>query len=728
MNLRVFVAALLPFLSASAFAQKHLVLDSRVVASTDRAELVVGAVEKDPSNPLFWPDRPWENALNNLYPNVLFDEDDQLYKLWYKCVLADEDVIAKMDDPSTVHGVGWYLLYATSKDGRTWTKPNLGLFGFDGSRNNNVVARGTPNVGVFKDTRGDCDPNRRYKMIYDVGTGNMRVRFSPDGIHWSDPVAPEGLGRVGDTHNNAWWDPELRKYVLITRLYSGQRLVARAESEDFVHWSTPTLALRPRVGEGLNRQMYCMPSFRYEGVYLGYLMMYQAKGDRTVDCELAWSPDSIIWYRVSPGASLIPRGPKGSYDGMCVYAPSGPPIVRNGMLEILYGGSDLPHRGWKRHCLPSMARLRVDGFAGYRPTNADALARVVTQPMVCREEQLGITADVDGGYVRVRAVDAADGSAWDFEPWTTSVTDGALVLSSGGKSFIQGRVVQLHFELHRATVYAFSGLERLPSPSVFPSARRFKVEVKVELGGPADAAEMILRYTHDGTDPTANSRPYESPFVVTEDTTVKAAYFLSDGRGPITTARFVPDPALKPAEASDAVLNRVSFDSGTQGWTGIDELSQRSERGLSGGCLTAVRTGGSGPILICGSDVLNGAYVGDLEKRYRGEGVEIRFAVRSSMSMRSLQLEVFGDAVGQWLYDKLAKPSGDWSHRTIRFRYDWTDADAEAAGWRHGPAAASWRATVLDVEKMVLVSAPAGEVGELEIDEFSIRSLERETR
>ncbi len=152
-------------------------LDARVIESTENAELVLGAVEKDAANPLFRVDRPWENSLNNLYPNVLYDGEDHLYKLWYKCVLADEDAIAKMGDPSTVHDVGWYLLYATSKDGRNWIKPDLGLFGFDGSKKNNVVARDTPNVGVFKDARSDCEPDRRYKMIYGVGRGNTRVRF-----------------------------------------------------------------------------------------------------------------------------------------------------------------------------------------------------------------------------------------------------------------------------------------------------------------------------------------------------------------------------------------------------------------------------------------------------------------------------------------------------------------------------------------------------------------------
>jgi len=56
---------------------------------------VPGTVVKDPHNPLFQADKPWENALNNLYPNVTYDREEKRFKLWYKCVLADPEVIAR---------------------------------------------------------------------------------------------------------------------------------------------------------------------------------------------------------------------------------------------------------------------------------------------------------------------------------------------------------------------------------------------------------------------------------------------------------------------------------------------------------------------------------------------------------------------------------------------------------------------------------------------------------
>lgn len=287
---------------------KHLALDQRVIAQTEGVKLVLGQVEKDPHNPLFQADKPWENSLNNVYPNLIYDQQDRLFKLWYKCVLCDKNVIARMMPPATVHDQGWLLLYATSKDGTAWEKPQLGLIGFDGSTRNNAVCRDCPNVGVFKDRR-DADASRRYKMVYDVGSGKMRVRFSPDGLHWSEPVVPDGLGPAGDTHNNAFWDEASGQYVLITRFFLGERLVYRSQSADFLHWEPPTLAVRSLPQEGKAHQTYCMPAFPYANGYLGFVMMYHAGTDRTVDCQLCWSPDSVRWERVAPGVNFIPRGP-----------------------------------------------------------------------------------------------------------------------------------------------------------------------------------------------------------------------------------------------------------------------------------------------------------------------------------------------------------------------------------------------------------------------------------
>ena len=86
--------------------------------------------------------------------------------------------------------------YAESDDGLTWTKPNLGLFEFNGNPNNNIVWD-LHGACVFRD-EDESDPQKRYKMIgFCRRYRNVFLLTSPDGIRWDDsnylePVAGSG--------------------------------------------------------------------------------------------------------------------------------------------------------------------------------------------------------------------------------------------------------------------------------------------------------------------------------------------------------------------------------------------------------------------------------------------------------------------------------------------------------------------------------------------------------
>jgi len=386
---------------------KLLMLDTRVIEQSVNARLVLGKPEKEARNPLLPADQPWENATNNYYPNVLWDVEEQGWKLWYKDVLADQEAIAQMDAPSTVHGVGWYLLHATSKDGLAWTKPTLGQHKFAGSAANNAVARDCPNVGVFKDAH-DPDPARRYKMVFDVGLGKPRVRVSPDGIQWSDAPEPQGFtAQQGDTHNNAFFDTRLGKYLWFTKLYLGERLVTRLESDDFQTWRSSGVVLRSTLDEGRAHQTYALTVFPYGNLWLGYVMMYHVGAGRTVDVELAWSHDSIHWQRVAPGTPFLPLGEKASYDSGCIYAQAGPPVMQDGKLLIYYGGSPTVHLGWKRSAGLCLARLREDGFAAYECEDATQPAVLTTTLLKPTAQPLRLSAD---GDVKMETLPEKDGA------------------------------------------------------------------------------------------------------------------------------------------------------------------------------------------------------------------------------------------------------------------------------------------------------------------------------
>jgi hypothetical protein len=430
---------------------KYLVLDSRVVEETKNARLAVGKARKHPANPLFKEDKPWEPRFDNLYANIIYDKEAKLYKCWYSPFIIDS---ACNQTPHAKRPSARYrprrremgVCYATSKDGIAWEKPDLGIVEFEGSKANNLVVRGPHGAGVFKDAH-DKDASRRYKMIYKLRA--MSVRFSKDGLRWGKEIRCPEMAAAGDTHNNAFWCPEKRTYVGITRLWSGQRIVGRTQSPDFLKWTKAVEVLR---GDRAN-QVYAMPVFRHAGVYLGLAMIFRPKPDRT-HCELAWSPDTVTWHRIDPGKPLIPLSrKKGEYDWGCAYAAAYP-VFLDDEIRLYYGASNGPHGGWRDGFL-ALATLRPDGFAGYEPEAKDKPATVLTRPLPCSGAKLRVTADARGGSLGVAVLDGSGKVVARGKPVTDNVTD-AEVAFDGDLSKLRGKPVRLRFGLTGAKLYAFA--------------------------------------------------------------------------------------------------------------------------------------------------------------------------------------------------------------------------------------------------------------------------------
>lgn len=440
---------------------KHLLLDSRLIDRTENARLTLGTVKKDPANPLFGEEKPWEPRFDNLYPNVMYDEQEKLYKCWYSPFIIDQAVtripierrktLTYMD---ALHGNDRYagVCYAVSTDGLTWTRPDLGLVDFDGSKANNIVLRGVHGAGILKDLR-DPDPARRYKLFGKTGEDAepVGVAFSSDGIHWSKAIPCEGIGAAGDTHNNSFWDDRLQRYVAITRLFQDkQRIVGRSDSKDYSHWTKAVEVFRGNV----QKQTYAMPVFPYAGLYLGLVMILETKTE-LVDCELAWSPDGIKWERVCEGTPLIPRGPKGSFDYGCIFAAAYP-IMRDNEIRLYYCGSDDTHTGWRKGAF-ALARLRPDGFAGYEPVDRSKPATITTQPLRCASDRLRVTADAGDGSVTATVLDENGSTLGVSRPARGNVTDLNLEWDKAGLlGTLKGQRIRLKFTLTSAKLYAFS--------------------------------------------------------------------------------------------------------------------------------------------------------------------------------------------------------------------------------------------------------------------------------
>ena len=434
--------------------KRYLLLDSRLINSTKNARLAVGTVTKHPANPLFGQDLPWEQTIHHMYANVVFDTSDKLYKIWYFTTISGPPKQADWGRhvtpgrlaPGESRQGNCATLYAESPDGIRWKKPPLDVYRYKGQPTN-IVVWGTHGTGIFKDSHA-TDPLRRFKRISGRHPhGRLDAAFSVDGIRWGKrfPIAEAR----GDTHNNALWAPDLKKYVAFTREYPppGIRTVLRMESRDFVKWSKPVEVMRGPI----EAQTYSMPVFRYADVYLGLVAIFHTSGKLhgRVTTELAWSPDTKIWRRIDRGQPLIPlSNTVGDINWGCVYAASRPVVLKD-KIRIYYSGQKKTHDwndGWL--CL---ATLRTDGWAGYVPRNASQPAVLVTKPILCNGKTLRLTADVhDGGSVRVSVLDKTGRPLGKSSTLTSNITQGVAAKVAA----FRGMRICVRMEIRNAQVYS----------------------------------------------------------------------------------------------------------------------------------------------------------------------------------------------------------------------------------------------------------------------------------
>jgi len=463
---------------------KYLLLDARLIASTENAALKIGTIGKHPANPLFGEDKPWEKDLSHMYAAVIHDREEKIYKCWYDSFVTPECRDHINIEPVNDRYHRTAKLYATSRDGIHWKKPELDVYTHDGKPTNIVCMEGH-GLGVFKDDR-ETDPARRYKMIRLAETGTRRrleTAFSADGIHWSEPRDTK-VSLTGDTHNNAFWDPIGERYVAISRGWSGammgydlpdykyhsqywnwgQRIVARTESPDFEHWAPPTEIL-PRADR--NQQVYAMPVFHTDGVFLGLPVIFDTETHRMWP-ELAWSPDTRTWHWIDQNKHLIPLAEdRDSHEWGCIFAADAP-IVREDEIRIYYSGQPGKH-GWNPGYL-CLATLRPDGWAGYEPQDAAKPATVRTKPLTCTGGTLTLTADAERGSIRATVFDADGNVLGQSKPLSGSVT-AAPVSWQGGfdPDAWKGKPIRLAFAIKDAKLYAFSLRAESGAPTVSTS-------------------------------------------------------------------------------------------------------------------------------------------------------------------------------------------------------------------------------------------------------------------
>ncbi len=213
--------------------REFLVDDTLIENTTGNIKLHLHRPE--PQEVVLVTDQPWEG--NTCAYFTLFQDDDR-YRMYYRGSHYDEATKSATHREVTC--------YAESRDGIHWEKPKLGLVGFEGSKENNIVwdGIGTHCFTVFKDKNPKCPPGAKYKAISrgrPQAEKGLYIFQSPDGIHWSliqeEPVITDG---AFDSQNLAFWDPSAGVYREFHRSFQdGIRAIKTGTSTDFIHWTKP---------------------------------------------------------------------------------------------------------------------------------------------------------------------------------------------------------------------------------------------------------------------------------------------------------------------------------------------------------------------------------------------------------------------------------------------------------------------------------------------------------
>ena len=397
-------------------------------------------------------DAPWEGNTSAYY--TLFADGDR-FRMYYRG--AHFDVSTK----TAAHPE--FTCYAESRDGIAWEKPKLGLFEFNGSKENNIVWAGddTHNFTPFKDANPECAADARYKALgggsLRSGGKGLRAYKSPDGIHWS-LMREEAVITNGDfdSQNLAFWHPEQKRYLDFHRKgRAGVRNIMTASSTDFLNWTEPVFL---EYGDASEEHLYTnaiQPYLRAGHLFLGFPTRFQPKHEQ-VEPILMTSRDGRNFKRWTE--PLIPISAPKDRDG------NRSNYMTWGLLQLPGQNRELSVYATEAYYAGPGSRVRrftfrTDGFVSLH-AGAET-AEMVSRALRFAGRELVINyAARAGGNLRVEIQDATGrplpGFALaDCRGLAGDSIEQAVTWTKGGDvSSLAGQTVRLRFEMQDADLYA----------------------------------------------------------------------------------------------------------------------------------------------------------------------------------------------------------------------------------------------------------------------------------
>ncbi|OGV83602.1 MAG: hypothetical protein A3K19_07815 [Lentisphaerae bacterium RIFOXYB12_FULL_65_16] len=426
---------------------------------------------------------PWEGDGCDFYCIL---KDAGLYRLYYLgWEMMNPETTRLLPRPVVV-------CYAESQDGRTWTKPDLGICEFEGSTANNIIldknTAAFDNFSVFKDTNPDCPRSELYKGVGLGGKDYLWCFTSEDGIHFRKSWPMTNHGKF-DTLNIAFWDKHTNQYICYIRnfhsvpgndLNAGIRDVRWMVSRDFKGWTIPVLL---DFGGADDYPLYTnvvQPYYRADHMYVGFPSRYVEKKQWTsnfdqlagaaerktrmklhpryglaiTDCVFMSSRDGKTWKRwdeafMTPGLE---------HERNWVYGDCYPAL---GMIETANDLTGAPNElsmytfdnHWSR--TPAKLRrhtIRVDGFVSYHATYKPCT--VATKPFIFEGRSLSINFATSAiGYLKIRLV--GEGLALDSCELFGDSLDRRVVFEAGDVAALSGKPVTMEITMSDADICSF---------------------------------------------------------------------------------------------------------------------------------------------------------------------------------------------------------------------------------------------------------------------------------
>jgi len=423
-------------------SRRELFVDDYLIGQLRGVELKMHPPE--PQRVVLVCDAPWEGNTSAYY--TLFADGD-LFRMYYRG--AHFDVATKKAAHPEV------TCYAESRDGLQWDKPKLGLFEFQGSKDNNIVwmGEGTHNFTPFQDANPEAAVDAKYKALAGDSKG-LKAYKSPDGIRWSlmidQPVITKG---AFDSQNLAFWYPEQKRYVDFHRMFrAGVRDIMTASSTDFLHWTEPVFL---KYGNAPDEHLYTnaiQPYFRAPHLLIGFPTRFQPRHEQ-VEPILMTSRDGLNFRRWPE--PLIPITAPEDRDG------NRSNYMTRGLLQLPGQDRELSVYATEAYYEGPGSRVRRFTFRtdGFVSAHAAGDGTLLTRPLKFAGSKLTMNI-VSRGRAQVELQDESGAPLSGFTVAACAPITGDavehVVTWNGATNVSQfaGRPVRLRFELQDAEMYS----------------------------------------------------------------------------------------------------------------------------------------------------------------------------------------------------------------------------------------------------------------------------------